>query len=129
MVGLSVILEGHKDINKRNSQVISKVSFCMAIKTPSTPSSPTPRASNLSPGTANYGFLDHCFLCKQKLLPGKDIYMYKGDKGFCSVECRCRQISMDEESAKAACTRQYKNCSLSSSSRKGSRKRANAFGY
>ncbi|KAL2530582.1 hypothetical protein Fot_23183 [Forsythia ovata] len=103
----------------------------MAIKTPSTPSSPSPRASNLSPETVNYGFLDHCFLCKQKLLPGKDIYMYKGDKGFCSVECRCRQISIDEEeSAKAACTREYNYCSLSSSSsRKGSRNKANAFAY
>ncbi|KAK8365518.1 hypothetical protein V6Z12_A02G060100 [Gossypium hirsutum] len=48
----------------------------------------------------NYGvpaFLEQCYLCKQKLLPAEDIYMYKGDKGFCSVECRCRQILMDEE--------------------------------
>ncbi|RVW92562.1 hypothetical protein CK203_039373 [Vitis vinifera] len=28
-------------------------------------------------------FLDECFLCKQKLLLGKDIYMYKGDRAFC----------------------------------------------
>ncbi|KAK8623884.1 hypothetical protein V6N13_065246 [Hibiscus sabdariffa] len=42
-------------------------------------------------------FLQQCFLCKQKLLPAQDIYMYQGDRGFCSVECRCRQILMDEE--------------------------------
>ncbi|CAA6659287.1 unnamed protein product [Spirodela intermedia] len=22
--------------------------------------------------------------------------MYRGDQGFCSVDCRCRQISLDE---------------------------------
>nr|XP_027117471.1 uncharacterized protein LOC113734901 isoform X1 [Coffea arabica]XP_027120265.1 uncharacterized protein LOC113737201 isoform X1 [Coffea arabica] len=87
MVGLSVVLEaeGYEDISSKRSahhQVISKAS--MIIK-PS-PSSPTPPTSpspftkrnssfNLSCGTS--GFLDYCFLCRQKLLPGKDIYMYK----------------------------------------------------
>ncbi|PIA43244.1 hypothetical protein AQUCO_02000581v1 [Aquilegia coerulea] len=43
-----------------------------------------------------------------------DVYMYRGDQGFCSVECRCRQIYMDEmkeleESTKAmlASSRHY----------------------
>ncbi|ESQ34882.1 hypothetical protein EUTSA_v10008681mg [Eutrema salsugineum] len=36
-------------------------------------------------------FLSLCCLCKKKL-QGKDIYMYKGDKGFCSVECRSVNI-------------------------------------
>ncbi|KAJ8573886.1 hypothetical protein K7X08_010397 [Anisodus acutangulus] len=60
------------------------------VMKPTSPTTPT------SPVVA-CGFLDSCFLCKQKLLPGKDIYMYKGEWGFCSVECRCRQIYMDEE--------------------------------
>ncbi|KAJ6355813.1 hypothetical protein OIU78_004025 [Salix suchowensis] len=33
--------------------------------------------------------------------------MYKGDRGFCSKECRCRQIFMDEEE-----TLRQENCSF-----------------
>ncbi|CAA2985907.1 Hypothetical predicted protein [Olea europaea subsp. europaea] len=145
MVGLSVILEEHKDINKRISQVISKWSFCMKIKSPSTPHPPIP-SSPCPFSRRNIPInLDECLLCKKKLLPGKDIYMYKGDMGFCSVECRCRQISMDEEeSARSGCTSEYKYCSLFamkpqqmppspsssySSSGKGSRNMANTFVY
>ncbi|GKV17963.1 hypothetical protein SLEP1_g28406 [Rubroshorea leprosula] len=40
-------------------------------------------------------FLSSCHLCR-KNLHGKDIYMYRGEKGFCSSECRSRQIMMDE---------------------------------
>ncbi|KAL6977902.1 hypothetical protein U1Q18_026685 [Sarracenia purpurea var. burkii] len=40
-------------------------------------------------------FLDSCDLCK-KQLHGLDIFMYRGEKAFCSAECRCKQISMDE---------------------------------
>ncbi|KAH1096531.1 hypothetical protein J1N35_013452 [Gossypium stocksii] len=99
MVGLSVILENQKSgsniniISKKSPQVISKTS--MLINTSSSSSKVSFVKSEL-----NYGvpaFLEQCFLCKQKLLPAKDIYMYKGDRGFCSVECRCRQILMDEE--------------------------------
>eukprot|EP01018_Ginkgo_biloba_P022017 Gb_28258 [translate_table: standard] len=41
-------------------------------------------------------FLSACYLCKRQLSHGKDIYMYRGDKAFCSVECRYQQILMDE---------------------------------
>ncbi|KAL0346855.1 UNVERIFIED_CONTAM: FCS-Like Zinc finger 14 [Sesamum calycinum] len=56
-------------------------------------------------------FLDSCFLCKKRL-HGLDIFMYrvlawtlrehllKGEKAFCSAECRYRQISMDEQNEK-----------------------------
>ncbi|XVF48856.1 hypothetical protein PTKIN_Ptkin03bG0222000 [Pterospermum kingtungense] len=40
-------------------------------------------------------FLSSCHLCRKKL-HGKDIYMYRGEKGFCSTECRSTQIMMDE---------------------------------
>uniref|UniRef100_A0A5B7BQA3 FLZ-type domain-containing protein n=1 Tax=Davidia involucrata TaxID=16924 RepID=A0A5B7BQA3_DAVIN len=40
-------------------------------------------------------FLSSCHLCRKKL-DGKDIYMYRGEKAFCSTECRYRQIVMDE---------------------------------
>ncbi|CAN0901247.1 FCS-Like Zinc finger 13 [Linum grandiflorum] len=37
-----------------------------------------------------------CDLCK-KQLHGLDVYMYRGEKAFCSAECRSRQMRMDEQ--------------------------------
>lgn len=44
-------------------------------------------------------FLSFCHLCKKKL-HGKDIFMYRGEKAFCSIECRCREIGMEERREK-----------------------------
>ncbi|KAJ7282122.1 hypothetical protein O6H91_02G022500 [Diphasiastrum complanatum] len=41
-------------------------------------------------------FMEACFLCKRHLGQGRDIFMYRGDKAFCSVECRHQQIVVDE---------------------------------
>nr|GLL23276.1 uncharacterized protein LOC109187500 [Ipomoea trifida] len=41
-------------------------------------------------------FLKWCCLCRRALRLDKEVYMYRGDQGFCSVECRNRQILMDE---------------------------------
>ncbi|KAJ8765730.1 hypothetical protein K2173_014852 [Erythroxylum novogranatense] len=41
-------------------------------------------------------FLRTCGLCQRRLAPGKDIYMYRGDTAFCSLECREQQIKQDE---------------------------------
>nr|ADE77804.1 unknown [Picea sitchensis] len=41
-------------------------------------------------------FLQACCLCKRRLGPGTDIYMYRGDSAFCSAECRHEQIVIDE---------------------------------
>lgn len=151
MVGLSVVLEGNKDITKKAPQVISKASMNM-IKPPSpaaSSSSSSPSSSSFNPfsrrSSSSFqvaGFLDHCFLCKQKLLPGRDIYMYKGDRAFCSEECRYRQIFMDEEETTTTVKAKTEhNCSLaaikpksatttspsSSRCRKGARNQANGF--
>lgn len=40
-------------------------------------------------------FLSSCHLCR-KNLQGRNIFMYRGEKGFCSTECRYRQIVIDE---------------------------------
>ncbi|KAJ8767290.1 hypothetical protein K2173_017334 [Erythroxylum novogranatense] len=40
-------------------------------------------------------FLNTWNLCQKRLL-GKDIYMYRGEKAFCSLECRSRQIMIDK---------------------------------
>ncbi|XP_074280800.1 FCS-Like Zinc finger 13-like [Silene latifolia] len=49
--------------------------------------------------SSDYDFLSSCQLCR-KTLHGKDIYMYKGEKAFCSEECRQRQIGIDERKEK-----------------------------
>ncbi|XP_078156657.1 uncharacterized protein LOC144552567 [Carex rostrata] len=41
--------------------------------------------------------LKACYLCKKVLRPNMDVYMYRGDLGFCSEECRCQQILRDEQ--------------------------------
>ncbi|KAF8032767.1 hypothetical protein BT93_D1609 [Corymbia citriodora subsp. variegata] len=45
-------------------------------------------------------FLEACFLCKKPLGCNRDIFMYRGDTPFCSVECRQEQIEMDESKEK-----------------------------
>ncbi|KAK4722377.1 hypothetical protein R3W88_012610 [Solanum pinnatisectum] len=50
--------------------------------------------------TAN--FLKACFLCKRRLIPGRDIYMYRGDSAFCSLECRQQQMNLDEKKEKCS---------------------------
>nr|AAT68207.1 unknown [Cynodon dactylon] len=42
-----------------------------------------------------HDFLSRCCLCNKRL-DGLDIYMYRGEKAFCSSECRCYQMLMDD---------------------------------
>ncbi|KAL4296085.1 hypothetical protein GQ457_12G005730 [Hibiscus cannabinus] len=116
MVGLSVVLEAQTSEKKFTPQVINKTTMLTDTK-----------ASHLDFPVPVPAFLQHCFLCRQKLLPGKDIYMYKGDRGFCSEECRCRQIFMDEEESlkkdKCCSFANVKSSSSSSSAAANSRRR------
>lgn len=41
-------------------------------------------------------FLSFCYKCKKKLGQGKDIYMYRGEKAFCSIECRDEEMMLEE---------------------------------
>ncbi|OIT22408.1 PREDICTED: uncharacterized protein LOC109217646 [Nicotiana attenuata] len=41
-------------------------------------------------------FLQSCFFCNKTLSLDKEVYMYRGELGFCSVDCRNRQIYLDE---------------------------------
>ncbi|CBI41084.3 unnamed protein product, partial [Vitis vinifera] len=45
-------------------------------------------------------FLRTCGLCQRRLQPGRDIYMYRGDTAFCSLECREQQMKQDERKEK-----------------------------
>ncbi|ONK80662.1 uncharacterized protein A4U43_C01F20310 [Asparagus officinalis] len=47
-------------------------------------------------------FLSYCFSCKKKLEQGEDIYMYRGEKAFCSCNCRDQEILSEEEMGKPA---------------------------
>ncbi|XP_004510561.1 FCS-Like Zinc finger 17-like [Cicer arietinum] len=62
----------------------------------------------------DFCFLKTCNLCNKKLSPHKDIYMYRGDQGFCSIECRNRQIFLDEmkelESSTKKMVQSYRQC-------------------
>ncbi|URE13837.1 hypothetical protein MUK42_04870, partial [Musa troglodytarum] len=54
------------------------------------------RAYHLPKGPPRLELLKKCFLCRRELSPANDVYMYRGDQGFCSEECRSRQILLDE---------------------------------
>ncbi|XP_044487173.1 FCS-Like Zinc finger 8-like [Mangifera indica] len=41
-------------------------------------------------------FLSFCYTCKKNLEQGKDIYIYRGDKAFCSCECRFQEMMVEE---------------------------------
>ncbi|KAK4256608.1 hypothetical protein QN277_006311 [Acacia crassicarpa] len=103
MAGLSIVLESQKSVVPgKTPQVISKTNMSI-LNNNKKPSSSNSRRSASQTAT----FLDQCFLCRKRLSPGNDIYMYRGDKAFCSEDCRCKQIFMDEEESI-----QRENCSL-----------------
>ncbi|XP_047329096.1 FCS-Like Zinc finger 14-like [Impatiens glandulifera] len=53
----------------------------------------------VSPVFRTANFLDSCNMCKKHLL-GLDIFMYRGEKAFCSAECRCKHIILMDEKRK-----------------------------
>ncbi|KAI8003464.1 FCS-Like Zinc finger 6 [Camellia lanceoleosa] len=73
--------------------------------------SPRNHRRNLADFVETPHFLRSCFLCKRRLVPGRDIFMYKGDSAFCSLECRQQQMNQDE--------RKEKKCSLAASKKEG----------
>ncbi|XP_022993346.1 uncharacterized protein LOC111489385 [Cucurbita maxima] len=56
------------------------------------------RNSDEFPWSSNY--LQACCLYRRSLVAGRDIYMYKGESGFCSAECRKQQMNQDEAKEK-----------------------------
>ncbi|CAN6291954.1 unnamed protein product [Urochloa humidicola] len=42
------------------------------------------------------GFLSSCHACSKQLGHGNDIFIYRGDKAFCSSECRYQEMLFDE---------------------------------
>ncbi|PSS07284.1 hypothetical protein CEY00_Acc17625 [Actinidia chinensis var. chinensis] len=66
---------------------------CLKLKKPTFQ---TNRFMDPSSGYCESSFLKSCHLCKTNLSLDKDVYMYRGDLGFCSLECRNRQIYLDD---------------------------------
>ncbi|XP_042496156.1 FCS-Like Zinc finger 10-like isoform X2 [Macadamia integrifolia] len=54
-------------------------------------------------------FLSYCYACKKSLEQGKDIYMYRGEKAFCSSSCRSQEILVEEEKEKTV-NNSFDNC-------------------
>lgn len=57
---------------------------------------PTAECSDVPTSYPSSDFLSFCYSCKKKL-DGEDIYMYRGEKAFCSWNCRLEEILIDEE--------------------------------
>jgi len=64
--------------------------------------SPRNHRRNSADFTQTPNFLRTCFLCKRRLAPARDIYMYRGDSAFCSQECRQQQMNQDERKEKCS---------------------------
>ncbi|KAJ6704149.1 FCS-LIKE ZINC FINGER 17 [Salix viminalis] len=75
----------------------------------------THRLDQVQASSTEHGYLKSCYLCSKILSLDKDVYMYRGDQGFCSKECRKRQIVLDEmRELEASCKERlkpYKHCS------------------
>ncbi|KAL3733228.1 hypothetical protein ACJRO7_022713 [Eucalyptus globulus] len=66
------------------------------------PASPRPHRRHSCEIIDTADFLRSCSLCKRRLVPGRDIYMYRGDSAFCSLECRQQQMKQDERKEKCS---------------------------
>ncbi|KAF4368871.1 hypothetical protein F8388_021483 [Cannabis sativa] len=91
-VGLRILVQISSSSSQQTSQesnyVIVKSSLRLSNQTP-----PPPPPKNL---TLDSCFLKTCHLCNKGLSLDKEVYMYRGDQGFCSIECRDRQIYLDD---------------------------------
>ncbi|XP_028757446.1 FCS-Like Zinc finger 5 [Neltuma alba] len=70
--------------------------------------SPTTHRRHSTDFTDTPDFLRSCSFCKRPLVPTCDIYMYRGDSAFCSVECRQQAMNRDERKEKCSLTSKKK---------------------
>ncbi|KAK9080807.1 hypothetical protein SSX86_000565 [Deinandra increscens subsp. villosa] len=62
--------------------------------------SPRIHRRNSADHMENPHFLTVCRFCNRRLIPARDIFMYRGDTAFCSFECRQEQMNQDEKKDK-----------------------------
>ncbi|CAM8961274.1 unnamed protein product [Rhodiola kirilowii] len=58
---------------------------------------PTAKCTDIPASLPSKNFLSFCYNCSKKL-DGGDIFMYRGEKAFCSLECRESEIVNNEDS-------------------------------
>ncbi|XP_039017604.1 FCS-Like Zinc finger 10-like [Hibiscus syriacus] len=67
------------------------------------PCTKVPTPGNSKETSALYAsdeYWSFCYTCKKKLEKDEDIYMYRGKKAFCSLDCRSEEIFAEEEMEK-----------------------------
>lgn len=73
---------------------------CVFVETNGSVSSPPPIGREVN-NRANDSmktdsFLSFCYTCKKNLDQKQDIYIYRGEKAFCSSECRYQEMLIDQ---------------------------------
>ncbi|CAL1376291.1 unnamed protein product [Linum trigynum] len=87
-------ISGHHHDQHHTNHVITK--SLTALLPPSLPSSSSSSSSSPDDDGHLVLLLQSCHFCSTRLSPKKDVYMYKGDQGFCSRQCRDKQVKLDE---------------------------------
>ncbi|KAL5755462.1 hypothetical protein ACOSQ2_020208 [Xanthoceras sorbifolium] len=120
-VGLKILVVQKKSSQGKSNIVIKPALIKQQHSSSSSKSSPTdpqlPAAAGCTKSNQYSCFLKSCFLCNKNLSLDKDVYMYRGDQGFCSIECRNRQIVLDDmrelENSTKKMVAYYRNCTKS----------------
>lgn len=94
------VLEDHS--NQRQTHVFEKciVDSCCGVVGISASSRHDNGFMTVRSSYPSESFLSFCYTCKKNLGYGKDIYMYRGEKAFCSRECRYEEMLLEEEMGK-----------------------------
>ncbi|KAG8656560.1 hypothetical protein MANES_04G150300v8 [Manihot esculenta] len=112
VVGLQTLVHISSSEAKSKSNVVLKSSM-KKVNHRHLPAAASSSATTIE----SYCYLKSCYLCNKKLRLDSDIYMYRGDQGFCSIECRNRRIVLDEMKELEISTKQmrksYRHCSAS----------------
>lgn len=88
VVGLQILVQQHHHSHGRHAHAAASIVLKQMVR-------PRAAAASRHAGVP-CSFLKACSLCRRDLSPSKDVYMYRGDQGFCSEECRSEQILVDE---------------------------------
>nr|GEY29242.1 hypothetical protein [Tanacetum cinerariifolium] len=91
---------GLEIINSKQQQQQQQQPTYDSFKTNQPTVSPINHRRNSADHMEENHFLTACHFCKRRLITGRDIFMYRGDSAFCSLECREQQMSQDEKKNK-----------------------------
>ncbi|CAL5001809.1 unnamed protein product [Urochloa decumbens] len=107
VVGLQILVHHHHNHGRHAHAHAANVVLKQVVR-------PRAAAAASRHGGVSCSFLKACSLCRRDLSPSKDVYMYRGDQGFCSEECRWEQIMVDEARERQAAVgckeRQRRRC-------------------